>query len=493
LMKARWALLLLLIPAAQAAINSDHAFEAEYPFMEGFGGDAVTITSGMADVQLTDATGAFGFFDTQGFSVTQLDRVCWMQSGTPTCESGNLALHVAIGGSAAIDLPGTVDGLFHADHALGLFIDYGKGEDLNSYGLEQTLMAPAIGGAMEFGKVQEIPFAGLLNMQSLGGLVGLDDATTIQLSSDGTGVRSFQGKDAQLSFSGQPIIGRIETGLAVLPFEAGSIATFSPATDGDASEGLDLSRVNDMLRTIDEANAKGSNTQGNFSEGIEDVEDLLAAVLNGAVLRLPIGENATADDFAMIRFEQLNVRARGDGSLAWSGSGPLAIQSGQVAGAPNLIGVGFFALPIWSIVLWVAAIGIWVARLVVRPPKEHPTWDRFKWIGWVFGAVAFVVLFILWDLEVRSVWGTSLLAGDTTGRALLVTAAVQLAPLFFVMFAAAAPIRMILRNGLLLGRQGTFMGLSGGVAYLLAYAVGATLLLAYIELVIQAVAEKIGG
>ena len=58
---------------------------------------------------------------------------------------------------------------------------------------------------------------------------------------------------------------------------------------------------------------------------------------------------------------------------------------------------------------------------------------------------------------------------------------------------AAAPLRMIMRNGLLLGRQGTFMGLGTGIAYLIGYAIGATLLLAYVELILQAVMENVGG
>lgn len=495
-MSRRWALLaLLMIPGVSAAINGDHVFDADYPFMDGFDGEDLTVVSGALDVKLHDATGAFGFFDSSGFDITGLTRICW-DASNPKCEEGALTLRILPGSSVAVDFPGTVDATYTADHALGVFVDFENSADLNSYDISNTLLAPAVGGQMQFGDIAAIPFSSLFDLRSLGGLAGLDSGTTVRIIENGQPIRDFIGKDALMNFAGSPSVTSFRSDLVALPFEISSTAQFTSAGDEAAREGLRLARVSELLQDLQEASA-GSTTEStaNPSEGWEDLDNIMAEVLNGALLRLPLaGSDATiAETFAVVRFDDLQVRAGAQDRLDWSGRGPLAIQNGEVAGAPNLVGVGFFALPIWSIVLWVIAFGVWIARLVVKPPKEHPRWDRFKWVGWVFGALAFVVLFILWDFEVRSVWGTSLFSTDARGAGLGVTAAVQLAPLMFVLFAAAAPLRMIFRNGLLLGKQGTFMGLSGGVAYLLAYVLGATLLLAYVELILTAVLENLGG
>ncbi|MGB1585583.1 MAG: hypothetical protein ACPHID_00870 [Thermoplasmatota archaeon] len=490
-----WALLALLfiVPGATAAINSDQAFRADYPFMDGLDGEVFTVVSGEAEVSIRDATGAFGFFDTTGFDIQGLERVCWT-SPSPSCEEGELALRILPGGSVAMDFPGTVDGTYTADHALGLYVDFENDEDLNSYDISTTLLAPAVGGLMSFGTIRDIPFSSLFDLRSLGGLAGLDSATTVRLLEDGVPIRDFQGKDALVSFSGAPSVTDFRSDLVALPFERGSSTQWSPASGAAAADGLRLGRINELLQDLQAANqGNGGGTLEDPTQGYEDLERILSEVLNGAVLRLPIDSNRTIEDtFAVVRFDAMLVRAGTDDQLDWSGRGSLLIQNGQVAGAPNLVGPGFFALPIWSIILWVVAIGVWIARLVVKPPKENERWDKYRWIGWVFGAIAFIVLFLLWDFEVRQVWGTSLLSTDANGAGLGVTAAIQLAPLLFVLFAAAAPLRLLLRNGLLLGRQGTFMNLHIGVAFLLAYVMGATLLLAYIELILKAVVENLG-
>lgn len=492
--RAAWLALLalLLLPTSQGAINGDHAFEADYPFMEGLK-EELTVVSGAAQLDIQDATGAFGFFDTTGFDVRGLEQVCW-DASAPKCEQGDLTLRILPGGSVAIDFPGTVDAAYEAEHALGLFVDFGNREDLNSYDISTTFLAPAVGGHMSFDKVDDIPFAGFFDLRSLGGLAGLDDTTIVRLLDGDAPVQDFQGKDALMNFAGSPEVTSFRTDLVALPFEVGSTARFEPAAAGAATAGLKLERINELLADMAGAREGGGDGSELQIEEISEVEKVLAEVMNGALLRIPLDGNASVEEtFALVRFDALAIEAGSQDRLSWSGVSPLAVQNGQVVGAPDLVGVGFFALPLWSIILWVVAIGLWIARLVVQPPKEHERWDRYKWVGWVFGAVAFVVLFVLWDFEVRHVWGTSLFSTDAGGAGLGVTAAVQLAPLLYVLFAAAAPIRMILKNGLLLSKQGTFMGVSTGIGYLMAYVLGATLLLAYVELIVSAVMENLGG
>lgn len=486
-------LLLLLIPSVMGAINDARPFEAPLAFMEGTDGDTFTVVSGELEVRMDAVVGPFGFFDADGIDIEGLDRVCWRGAGSGCIDEGRLTIRVLPGGSAGIDFPGAADAVYTARHALGLFVDYEGDEDLNSFNLGKTLTAPAVGGLVDFGDIQDIPFSRTFNFGVMGGLVALSENTTVQVLDGGSLREQFQGKSAALSFEGSPSVAPFASDFVVLPFEDDSEATFRPASSAAADEGLHLERISALLSDLDAANEGNAGQEQEVDEQAEDFQDVLAEVLNGALLRVPTGGSADFEEvFLFANFDVLRIRSDGE-RLASAGLSPLSIRNGEVAGAPELIGFAFFALPWWSYLLWAIGIGVFVARLIVKPDKEHDTWDRYRWIGWVFGAVASIILFLLWDFEVRSIWGTSLLSTDAGGAGLLLTLAVQLGTLLFVLFAVAAPLRLIFRNGLLLARQGSFMGLSGGVAALLAYALGATLLLSYIELIVVAMLEQAGG
>lgn len=490
--------LLLLASTAQAQINGERAFEAAFPYMEGLGAEDLTIISGKADVELRHVAGPFGFFDSTGTDISGLTRVCWAGQGqVPGClESGQLEIRALPGASIGIDLPGATDATYTADHALGLFVDFGNDDDLNSFKLETSLVMPAVGGHMEFGDIR-LPNTGGVQFKLLGGIVALDDASRLQIVRDDVVVQEVQGKDVSISFEGKPAIAPFQSDLVVLPFEDDSTASFSRASGAAAAAGLNLQRIDDLAADLEAAGEGKSGVGGetNIAEGAGDFETLLSEVLNGALLRIPLGENGTAnleEKFVFIRYQGLHIEAVGE-LLRWQGQGALVMNNASVAGAPELVGFGFLQLPWWSFLLWGLALAALITRVALKAPKQNPTWQRHNWIGWVFGGLSLLLVLWLWDLEVRAVWGTSLLTTDAKGAALAVTAAVQLVPLLFVFFAVAAPLRMLMRNGTMLGRQGTFMGLSGGLAYLLAYAFGATLLLSYLELVLVQVLESSGA
>jgi hypothetical protein len=262
----------------------------------------------------------------------------------------------------------------------------------------------------------------------------------------------------------------------------------APARQDAADVGLDLQRIAGLGNNLNQASKVGGSADAP-SLSLGPLEPLLSHLLNGAVLTLPTKTSAgnPVRQLGFVRFDTLDASSDGS-AVALAGSGPLQVQDGQVVDAKPLVGFAIFQMPWWSYLLWIAAIGLFVARLVTKPPKDHPVFDRYRWVGLVCSVLLFLLFFWLWDLEVRAVWGISLLTGNASGESFMVLAALELAPMFAVLFAVVAPIRMILKNGVLLARGGRFMGLPGAFAYPLGFIFGAPLLLAYLNVGLKAVA-----
>src|SRR5205085_10597168 len=136
------------------------------------------------------------------------------------------------------------------------------------------------------------------------------------------------------------------------------------------------------------------------------------------------------DALSFARVTTLQVRGTSANALAWSGTATLDVHGGHVAGAKKLYGFALFKLPWWSWILWILGIGLWVTRLALKPEKHHPTWDRFRWIGWIVSPLAYLLVLFLWDIEVKAVLGLSLLTGHASGQMLLIVGAFELATFF---------------------------------------------------------------
>ncbi|HEX2066054.1 MAG TPA: hypothetical protein VHI93_04495 [Candidatus Thermoplasmatota archaeon] len=483
------AVALLLAPQAQAALNGDHPYEAALPYQPGLGADAgpFTLLSGSLEAKLSNVAGPYGFFQSGGTRLAGLTRVCF-QATCYSSPSGQLALVVADGGSFGLRFPKPSSAEAQADHALALLVDFMGKQELSTFSLGKTLLAPAVEGRVAFTRLPTIPATAAApnaagTTPDAGGLVGLDDATRIQVL-DGTQVKLGPGAKVPVSFQGQPALGEVRAGLLALPFEAGSTARLRPADPEAAATGLDLDRLEGLFAKLAGPGAGGPA----FSlEAFRPVASLLPGMLNGALVTLPAREGGNpAKQFGLVRFGLLDASSDG-GGVAVSGAGPVQVKDGEVAHAAPLVGFALLQMPWWSYLLWAAALGLLVARVVVKPPKEHPL-DRYRWVGLACTGLLFLLFFWLWDQEVQAVWGVSLLEGGVSGEALLLLAALELGPMFAVLFAVVAPIRVILRSGVLLAGQGRFMGLPGAFAYPFGYVLGAPLLLAYLNVGLRAAA-----
>jgi hypothetical protein len=319
--------------------------------------------------------------------------------------------------------------------------------------------------------------------------------TTVIEVLDGTAQRAnLHGKVDPVTFAGAPALAPVLAQLVVVPFDAGADAHFRSATRAAAETGLDADRINGLMGQLYHANA-GAPTQANpiAAGAFAPYKGVVAALFGGAVLNLPTAANASAavKQLAFARTPSLDVKGV-SGGLAWSGKATLEIRQGHVVGAPKLYGWSFLSLTWWSWLLWAAALGVWIARLSLKPEKHHPTWDRFKWIGWVAGPLVLLLVLLLWDNEVHAVFGASALrVGTSSMQVFLAFAGLELATFAYMSFAAIAPLRMLLRNGSLLLRQGTFMGLTGAIAALLGFLLGATLLRSFLDLVVSKVLASI--
>jgi hypothetical protein len=489
---------LLVAPGTEAALNHARPYQAQFDYLNGLNGSSFTMASGAVQASLPSTTGAFGFIASQGADLTGLTRVCWTGQIRQCADSssGALSVHVDNGGSFGIQLPGGADATLHADHALALFTDLSSQTDLNGLGLGKSLLAPLVGGVVALPSITAIPASAIANPASSdgGAFVAVDANTALEVRDGQTQRAVVRGKAADpVTFAGAPVLTPVHADLAVLPFQSGADAHFVPASKAAADVGLDIDRINRLMDRLYNAN-EGQPTQAQpiDQSAFGPFRDAADALFAGAVLSLPTSGNASdaAKSLAFARTPVLVVRSV-PGGLSWTGKATLDVRGGHVVGAPKLYGWTFLSLPWWGWMLWAAALGVWITRLVLKPEKHHPVWDRFKWIGWVAGPLALLLVAWMWDLEVRAVFGFSLFTSHLSAQMTLVMLAVETVTFLFVSFAAIAPLRMIFRNSSLLLRQGTFMGLSGAVASLLGFLIGARLLMSELDLVISQLVSHI--
>lgn len=491
--------LVALLPAAQAGLIGTHGFDERLTYAPGLRADATSFTfmSGALAADLTGAAGPFGFFSAQGGTLSGIQQICFTDGTNPPCRTSSAAaftVRVSPGGGFAVDFP-KADSEVEADHALGLFVDFANERDLQALKLEKSLVASTVGATVRFPRIEAVPTTAA-TVQAVSAasarIVGLNAATTLTVS-DGAFTRTFSGSNAVL-FQGAALrMEPVTASTLVLPFETGATAVWTKATDAAADAGLKLSRINTVIGDLNGASKNGGAPATFPVDGLGAIEPLAARIVNGALVRLPAQAATPAAALAglsLVRLATLEVRADAAG-LAATGDAVLEIQGGRVQEAAPLYGVSYLQLPWWSYLLWGLAIAAFIVRLALnkRLPKPKETrWHRLRWIGFIAGPLAFLLLFVLWDLEVQAAWGTSLLSGLADGmekEAFLALLVIEVAPFLLMLAAVASPLILLARSAFRLGKQGTFMGLSSAIGYLLAYPLGAILLLSYLDFALR--------
>lgn len=476
---------LLANPAHAFPIPSQE-YESTTPFAAGIEGiGKATFLSGRLQAASAPAHGPFVAFNTTDFAISGLTRVCWTAAVLPTClddGTGGLRLGVSQGGAIGLQFPRDARSQLSSRHTLAVFLDVGETLGFEGYQVKlgRSLAAVHVGGQMSLTNLPDMPATPIQDMatKNAAGLVLLDARTKLTVFERGQATQTLSGNEFAMTFQGQPRIAPFGTSATLTPFASGSNATLGRADAADAAQGVDLRRVDAMVRDLGAAfdQPPGDSLADQVNA---DMQPLLGPLLDGALLSLPTNTSSPAaafQDITLLRFDSLAATSSSDGTVALSGSGPLQIQEGRVVGAPSLLGL----MPWWCWVLWVGAIGLWIARLVVKPAKENEKWDRLNWVGWVAGAVVSLVVFWLWDEQVQKVLGVSLLSG-ASGYALYAALFLQVVIGLVIYLVTVVPMSSLLKSGARFAGQGRFMGLHRPVAMALGFVLGASLLLSYID------------
>lgn len=211
--------------------------------------------------------------------------------------------------------------------------------------------------------------------------------------------------------------------------------------------------------------------------------DLLNPLADGVYFDLPLMADPTSfrvSNLTVARFDALHAELR-PGAEPASGDGPLVIQSGTVRGSPEFAGW----MPLWSWILWGAALVAIVAAAIVRAPKEHERWDRLRIVGWVLGAIAWAALAVVWHANFGHVLGVDATSPGLSSSSRLLVAAVEAATLLAMVLMVVLPARLLLSRLFRLVRQGRFMGLAGPVATAVGILAGTPLLLGFVDLALR--------
>lgn len=477
-------LAVLLVPVAPAAINGPIPFETDLPFSAGFGPDSgVTLASGTVEAHPASADGVHGLMGAAGLRVDGVDRACWRGD----CVIGDISLVVSDGGSAALRFPVATSGTLDGAHAAGFFVDWAGSENLQDMGLGKSLLALLVDGRYAFDAIPPFQAQGMPDERDSAVLAPFGNGTRITVLDDGEEVAMLE-DDGSVIFDGAPVVQPFTLEVGVLPFEAGARATFTPADPGDTQQGLDFTRLEQALS---DGGPDGEGDGDPDGTGAPALPDGLSGILSATAVHLPPATDSfqgLLSDGVLLRYDELTVTSDGAG-MAWTGGAPLQVQGGQVVDADPLL----FLWPWWAYLLWGLAIAGIVVRKVLKAPAEHERWDEYRWVGLVGGLVAGLVVFVLWDLEMRAVWGVSLLSGAGSGSGLATVAALQLIPLALVGIGIGLPLQSLFKSGTMLAQQGTLAGAGRVAAPFVMFLLGATLILDYIGLLLDRAGSLFGA
>lgn len=499
-MRAAWPLLALLVLAGPVGAQ---AFTADLPFTDVQGAKSVPVMAGALEVAAQADGSPALMHNVTTFVIDGLDIVCWTY---PCRESpGALQVRVVQGSTVAIQFPRAGNLHLAAGHAIatpvGLdgekagFGDLAAGLTLApslaiatdagalSF-VPQTLAAAADGPVPAQSPVPGLPASAASFFQAADPddsngavLAGLTKGSRIEVLDGGAVVHTVNGYGGLL-LQGTVQARGIVAEAYLVPCLAGCDVQ---VTRSGGSLGVEAA-ARGLFGLVDLAG--GGKVPpinlGPFGSLVDQVAD-------GALMLFPLvarPSDFSVDNLTLVRFDRFAATLRPTEPEA-SGNGNLVIQSGSVAGAPAFVGATYFAMPLWSYILWGLALVAVVVRLATRAPKTHARWDRFRWVGRVLGILAWAALAFVWHVAFGRVLGLSATSDglDATARAVIGT--VELVTLLAMVLMVVLPARILLGNLFRIVRQGRFMGLAGPLATGCGILLGAPLLLGLVDFALR--------
>lgn len=443
---------------AQAAVQR----EAIFSMAKGFD-DTLLVVSGRTSIESESITASAAYFRTSGVEVQGLSKVCWTIALVGTtrldCAEGPITLQIPAGSSFGFKSATPYSTSIDAPHAITTFVDMGKAGGFDGrLRTGPSAILSMVDGRVTVGTIPAFP-AG-----SAGGFTTLESGSVIHVRGPtGILVHTMRFDEAPMLIEGRPqFLGTFGAAVAVLPFGDDAQATFAPAREAAARDGLSdarlglLDEVLGNVRIID-ADAKEAPRAILQKAGV-----ILSEIVNGAFIRTKLSDDPNGlGDVGFAKFDDLTVtNDRSD--LTFDGSYTL------VAGdlGPNFDDKGIATgggLPLlwWTVILFVVAaiaVGAWLwlrdgPVAATEPGPQH-------WVARVSSAVGAVALFLVWDWQLNKVLGSSILTTGGSGSGLGLLIAVELATMLLAALLIGVPVFLAVRYGLAAWRKPHLLSLS---------------------------------
>jgi hypothetical protein len=447
---------LLLAPAAAGV-----PFEPDLPFANLARDDSVAVLSGALELDSVMGASPAVLANVTGFTIDGLDVVCWEY---PCYKSdGPLSVRVVAGSTVALRYPLSGSLRLEADHAVAapVLLDASQAGFSNldaGFTLAPSLAAATTGGLLRFlpetlaaqpdGPVPaQPPVTGLPELLASqfqapdptdadGALLaGLTPGSRIELLDQGRTVRTLDGSSGLL-LQGTIAVDPVEAEAYVVPCGGRCDMVFRPGHDVD------------VLGAVERLLGLTELVQGEAVPALElgPWGSLVNPVANGAYVDLPLITDPGDFDvgsLTLVRFDRLEASLY-PGAPPGEGTGALVIQSGNVQGSPEFLGVRYFSMPLLSYILWGLALLAVLARWVFarQEPKHRSGLAR------TLAVVCFVVLLAVWHLTFERTLGLGAFSPGLEASTRGLVAGVELATFLAMLLLVVVPVRLFLGHGL---------------------------------------------
>ncbi len=492
------------LPTATATFVPKHEFTTGLPANE-FGNDTqenpfdrLAFVTGRL-VWDGDSRGVFAFSDAASFQGLTIDRLdVYNQSAIQDAQQGRARptgpvfqqfFDVSIratAGSSLFLVPDDVGIAYscQSDFSITTFLQLPpglfdasegtiNGTHLMSSGQDQTCDLQQSGETLE-------TFLALLNENS-----------TIVVDPSGDDPKNFTGTDWLFQVRGTPSYDARADGV-LAPFQgtAGGLVTAYGGTD--VSDRFSIEPMQRMLENLvaddEDANA---DPDGQGEDDPLDSLRQIAPVLDGVLLgnlSQPVtvdGEPFRDAGWAFFRFDRMELAAGpAANEVSLAGESRLILVDGELYDERNAIHFGPLHVPVLSVILWVMAAGAIFASYSLKPlvgASNVKSFGLIRLLGFIFHILALVAAFILFDVEIKAVLGTSLLTilftgGGGQGVSLGIVAFFQLLPFGLAALFFGLPMRFIANAALRFGGLNSAKGFGKGVGNLATWGLGAIFL-----------------
>lgn len=311
----------------------------------------------------------------------------------------------------------------------------------------------------------------------------LDKNSTIVVDPSGEDPKNFTGTDWLFQIRGTPSYDARAAGV-LTPFQGAPSGLVSPYGGTDVGERFTLKPMQQMLGNLggDEENA--TENEDDPLGALRQIAPVLDGVLLGN-LSQPVtvdGEPFQEAGWAFFRFDRLELAGGPEvNEVSVTGQGRLILVDGELYDERSAVELGPLHIPILSILLWLVAAGAIVASIFLKPfvgADNVKSFGLIRLLGLIFHILAIVAAFVLFDLEVKAVLGTSLLTilfagGGGQGVALGLVAFFQLLPFGLAVVFFGLPMRFLANAALRFGGLKSAKGFGKGVGNLATWGLGA--------------------